>query len=124
MSKIESFLSLQEDLKIYTKVLGEAADIIRDQDVSKYPIFVVHQQDMAMGIPVVEKEKNGGLWNINASTLEEFVSKNVIFEEKIDEFINAYKNPDLQLCLFVLSELGANFIYLPRTITVNVGDNE
>lgn len=115
MSKIETFLSLQEELKIYTKALGEAADIIRDQDVSKYPIFVLHQQEMAMGIPVIEKEKNGGKWNINASTLEEFVSKNIIFDEKIDEFIKAYKDPDVQLCLFVLSELGANFIYLPRT---------
>ncbi len=118
MSKIETFLSLQEELKIYTKAIGEAADIIRDQDVSKYPIFVVHQQEMAMGIPVIEKDKAGGNWNINASTLEEFVSKNIIFDEKIDEFIKSYKNPDLQLCLFVLSELGANFIYLPRGFDV------
>lgn len=116
MSKIETYLSLQEALKTYTKVLGEAADIIRDQDVSKYPIFVLHQQEMAIGIPVIERESNGGIWNINASTLEEFVSKSIVFEEKIEEFIKSYKNPDLHLCLFVLSELGPNFIYLPRAL--------
>jgi hypothetical protein len=114
MSKIDTFLQLQDELKIYTKTLGEAADIIRDQDVSNYPIFVLHQYEMDMGLPVIDKEKNGGKWNINASTLEEFVSKNIIFDDKADDFIKAYKDPDQHICLFVLSELGANFIYLPR----------
>ncbi len=114
MSKIERFIRLEAELKSYTRVLGEAGDIIRDQDVSKYPIFVVHQYEVDMGIPVVEKEKNGGKWNINASTLEEFVTKNIVFNDKVEEFIINFKNPDDHICLFVLSELGANFIYLPR----------
>ncbi|MBK8701652.1 MAG: hypothetical protein IPN29_19695 [Saprospiraceae bacterium] len=114
MSKAERFLSLQEELRIYAKVLGEAADVIRDQDVSRYPIFIVHQQEIAMGIPIIERSKNGGNWNVNASSLEEFVTKNLIFDEKVDEFIQTYKNADEFVCLFVLSELGANFIFIPR----------
>ena len=114
MSNAESFLRLQEELKIYTTALGKAADIVRDQDVSNYPIFVVHQQELSMGIPIIERETNGGKWNINASSLEEFVTKNLIFEDKAEDFITSYKNPDDFVCLFVLSELGANFIYLPR----------
>lgn len=58
-----------------------------------------------MNIPLIEKEKNGGNWNINTSTLEEFVTKNIIFDEKVDDFIANSKDPALNLCLFVLSEM-------------------
>ncbi|HMS99167.1 MAG TPA: hypothetical protein PLQ57_05410 [Saprospiraceae bacterium] len=114
MSKAESFIILKEDLQRYARVLGEAADVIRDQDVSKYPVFVAHQQEVSIGLPIIEKEKNGGNWNIHASTLEEFAAKNLIFDEKIDDFIKTYKDPDAFVCVFVLSELGANFVFLPR----------
>jgi hypothetical protein len=114
MSKIETFLHLQDELKPYINAMGQAADIIRDQDVSKYPIMIVHQNELTMGLPLIEKEKHFGNWNVNASTLEEFVSKNIVFNEKIEEFILNFKDPDSQICVFVLSELGANFIFLPR----------
>ena len=114
MSKTESFIAVQEELQHYANVMGKAADVIRDQDVSKYPVFVAHQQEVAIGLPLIEKEKNGGNWNIHASTLEEFAAKNLIFDEKINDFINTYKDPDAFVCVFVLSELGANFVFLPR----------
>ena len=114
MSKTESFIALKEDLQRYSRLMGEAGDVIRDQDVSKYPIFVAHQQEVAIGLPLLEKEKNGGLWNIHASTLEEFAAKNLIFDDKINDFILAYKDPEAFVCVFVLSELGANFVFLPR----------
>lgn len=113
MSKIESFLVLQEELKNYRKVLKSASEIIRDEDVSRYPIFVIHQQEITIGIPVIEKDKTGGKWNINASTLEEFVTKSLVYQDKTEEFIDHFKDADEFACLFVLSELGANFIYLP-----------
>jgi hypothetical protein len=114
MSKIETYLGLQTELKPYVNAMGQAADIIREQDVSKYPIMVAHQNEVTIGIPLIEKEKHQGSWNVNASSLEEFVTKNIVFNEKVDEFIDNYKDPDLQICVFVLSELGANFIFLPR----------
>ena len=39
MSKTESFIALQEELQHYANVMGKAADVIRDQDVSKYPVL-------------------------------------------------------------------------------------
>lgn len=113
-TKSEQFLKLQLELAPYKKVMSEAADIIMDKEVSAYPIFVAHQQELAMGIPIAEKGKVKGNWSINASSLEEFVTKQIIFDEKIEEFKKSYKSPDAYLCLFVLSELGAQFIYLPK----------
>ena len=95
-------------------MMSNVADRILDQDVSKYPIFVVHQHIVEVGIPLFEEDKPGK-WFINASSLEEFVSKQLIEENKLDSFRTVYKDPNKYLCLFVLSELGANFIFLPRT---------
>lgn len=114
MGKAEKFIILEDQLKRYVKAMGDASDIIMDQEISKYPIFVAHQQEVAIGIPLVEKEKQGGLWNIHASTLEEFVTKSIIFNEKVEEFLKTYKDPKDAICVFVLSELGAKFAFLAR----------
>ena len=114
LSKEKKFLELEKELKDYKKMMGEAADTIIDKDVSEYPIFVIHQQSVEIGIPITRKEKVKGNWSVNASSLEELVSKQVIHERKINEFKRIYKNPQSNLCLFVLSELGAQFIFIPR----------
>lgn len=113
MSEAEQFIILEKQLKPYKKILAQAADVILDQYISKYPIFVVHQQEVAIGILLVEATKDFK-WSVNASTLEEFVSKNIVFMDKSQEFIATYKDPETHICLFVLSELGAQFIFIPR----------
>jgi len=114
MSELEKFLQLEEQLKPYIKMMTQAADTVVVQEVSKYPIFVVHQQEVNIGIPLLDKDTNKTTWSINASTLEEFVSKQIVFEDKVDEFRKNYKSQEEYLCIFALSELGAQFIYLPN----------
>jgi hypothetical protein len=113
MSKSEKYLQLQAELLPYKKLLSDAVEVILDQDITNYPIFIVHQQELEMGVPLVAKnEKNK--WSVHASSLEEFVSKQIIFPEKIEEFKSNYKEPKVSLCIFVLSELGAQFVFIPR----------
>lgn len=112
--KDDKFRLLNRELESYKKMMGKAGDIIRSQDISEYPIFIVHQQYVEIGIPIAEKDKVKGNWSVNASTLEELVSKSVIEESRYDDFIQIYKDPDQFLCLFTLSELGAQFIFIPR----------
>ena len=114
MSKTGKFLRLERELQGYKKMMGEAADTIMDGDVSDYPIFVIHQQTIELGIPIAKKDEVKGNWSVNASSLEEMVSKQVIHERRIEEFKKVYKDPKNHLCLFVLSELGAQFIFIPR----------
>jgi hypothetical protein len=113
MSEVSKFVVLERQLQPYKSILGQAADVVLEQDVSKYPIFAVHQQELELGIALIEAGK-ALPWSVNASTLEEFVTKGLVFEDKVQEFIKTYKNPSEFICLFVLSELGAQFIYLPR----------
>ncbi|MDF1697138.1 MAG: hypothetical protein P1U56_14950 [Saprospiraceae bacterium] len=114
MKKAESYIVLQNELDIYRKMMTQAGKIILDKDVSEYPIMVAHQQELELGMPIFSKEDNkGSKWSIHASTLEEFVSRQIIFPEKIEEFKGNYKDPKTNICVFVLSELGAEFIFLP-----------
>ncbi|MEM1217340.1 MAG: hypothetical protein AAGH79_00435 [Bacteroidota bacterium] len=115
MSESLKFRLLESELRIYGPALGTAADTVLDQGVSKYPIFVAHQQTVDMGIPIFDREKVSGNWSVNVSTLEEFVTKQIIAPDKVDEFKKVYKDPAEEVCIFVLSELGANFIYIPRS---------
>ena len=114
------YLKLREEIKPYLKVLKEASRMIRDQDVSNYPIFVFHQQEVELGIVIVDRSEVSGNWSVSASTLEEFVARQLIEEENVPGFKKHYRDPDAHFCLFVLSELGAEFIFIPQELT---GDN-
>ena len=113
MSSTTKYLQLEKQLQPYKSVMAMASDSIMDQEVTKYPIFVIHQHDLEIGVELADDSDAGG-WKIQASSLEEFVSKQLIEENKIDSFRTIYKNPEKFYCLFVISELGAKFIFLPR----------
>ncbi len=114
MAEEKKFETLQEELEPYKAMLSKAQEIIMEKEVSSYPIFVFHQHDMEIGIEIANKDKNKGNWNVHASSMEEFISKSIIQNEKIQEFKDVYKDTDTHLCLFVISELGAQFIFLEK----------
>lgn len=114
MSKTEQFIQLQRDLRPYKDAFGDAIEQMLNKEVTKYPIFVVHQQDVEIGVEIIAKEKVNGSWTVNATTLEELVAKQIIFQDKVEDFKDVYKDPEEFICLFILSELGAQFIWMPR----------
>ncbi len=113
MSDLSKYLQLERELKAYVKILSQASVAMRDNDVSDYPIFVAHKQEIELGLKLIDRDDKKHIWSINISSLEEFTAKSVILPEKIEDFKKVYKDPDVQLCIFVLSELGASFVYLP-----------
>ncbi|TXB68003.1 hypothetical protein [Phaeodactylibacter luteus] len=105
---------LETELRPNFPILTKAADSILDQDVSSYPIFIVHQLTVDIGIPLIERADGGAAWSVHASTLEELATKKVIEMSRVDDFRKVYKDPQQFFCLFVFSDLGANFLFLPR----------
>lgn len=115
MQEAKKYQKLEEDLAPFKPLLGSAADTILDQDVSFYPIFVVHQLSVDLGLPLMQRDEQAGVyWSVNVTTLEELVTKQVVEQGKISEFKKVYKDPQASLCLFVLSDLGAQFVFIPR----------
>lgn len=113
MDPEEKLRSIKAEIAPWLGVMGRLADQVRDEDISRYPIFVVHPATVELGLPIVEKGERSR-WSIHVSTLEEFHVKGLIQPERIDEFRRVYKDPDEQLCLFILSDLGAQFVFMPR----------
>jgi len=113
MSTAEKFLKLEEELKRFRLIMKKASTGLLDQEVTKYPIFALHKQELELGVILVARDNDNSPWSIHVSTLEEFNVKGLIPDEKVKEFIKVFKDPEEFHCLFVISELGAQFIFLP-----------
>ena len=110
------FFRLQEELDVLKPLLAKVVDEVLKSGVSKYPILVIHQEEgVDLGVPVYNAVGTGNKWNVNISTLEDFYKKGLIKPDKVDEFRRLYKDPKDWFTLFVLSELGAQFIFFDRS---------
>ena len=105
--------SLEVDLRLYGESLREVAVEIMVEGLSLYPIFIAHQHEVSLGEPIMDKEELNTDWNINASTLEEFIERGVIKKELKQRFIDNYKSPHDFMCVFAIVPEGANFVFFP-----------
>jgi hypothetical protein len=110
----EKFLQLEEELKLYRNAMNQALDIILEKGITEYPIFIAHQDTFEVGIPIIKRYEVAGNWNINVSSMEEFLQKRLILPQKLNHFKLTYRPPTDYICFFVLSELGAQYIFLRR----------
>lgn len=109
----EKLMMLKEQLLPFTAIASKAALKIKQENISNYPIFVAHQDQIDLGIPLVRSDESGGIWSLNASTLEEFYSRLIIRDEKLQDFKDLYNSHIDEICFFTLSELGSQFLFLP-----------
>jgi len=115
----KNFEQLQKDLSPYQPLLSNTSDTILDQEISRYPVFVIHQQMVEIGVPMLIKKEGGPQWSVNASTLEELATKKVVEMTKVDQFRKIFKDPLHFFCLFVITEENASFVFIPRLNTKN-----
>lgn len=112
-----NWVQLQNDVKPHLKPLGKAAETVRDQNVSNYPIFFAYaglENEQAPGIFVLEVPTDRGMtWRVNVSTLEELVAKQVITRERVDPFRKVYKDSPGTLCFLIVDDEGARFGFVP-----------
>ncbi len=106
---------LETLLKPYRKMMGQASDMVLEKEISSYPIFIVSHKEIEMGVPLVPRNGLEGKWVINVSSLEEFATKQLIAMEKVNDFKKIYKKPAEHLCLFVIEDIGATFVFQPRS---------
>lgn len=114
INKYESELKeLEQNLKIYKESIREISLEILNHKVSKYPIFIASKEATALGRMIIDKEELALEWSIFASTLEEFVAKKVVLQDKLDVFRKNYKNPETHVCIFAVLGDDASFIFTP-----------
>lgn len=104
---------VQKDLQKHKELMINAGNTILDQDVSAYPIFVIHRESVEIGIPLYIPADSSKDWHINLSSLEEMTAKSLIMGDRIESFKVIYKNPKTHFCLFFIHSGAASFIFMP-----------
>ena len=117
MLENNDFSLVEKEMHIYNKMMCDAIDTLLLEDVSRYPMFVVSKSEMEIGLELAHLSRNAGGWNINLSTLEEFVTKNIIADDKIEDFKKIYKSTASHICIFLNWKNSFTFIFLPRHFT-------
>jgi len=104
---------LGNDLSACREYLRQVSSAMRKGEVSKYPIFVAHNEDVDLGVPIIHKTELDLNWNFSASHLEDFVNRNIVLQNKIEDFKKAYRDPAQFMCIFLVSEDTGHFVFIP-----------
>ena len=113
MTEKNEWVQLQTDVAPHKAKLAQAAETVRDEGVSNYPLFFAYagsENKHAPGIEVMQlPTERGTTWNVNVSTLEELVAKSIVTQGKVDPFRKVYKSSPDTLCFLIVDEAGARF---------------
>lgn len=111
---LKSYLNtLQLDLNFFKESIKEVSQDIINEGFSKYPVFIAHQAEVKLGEVILDKDELGSNFTVQASTMEELVEKKIILPKNVEKFKKAYKNPEEQCCIFLVTEHGAQFVFVP-----------
>lgn len=105
--------SLEKDISFYNEVIKEVSEDIIQQGISKYPVFIAHEHEVKIGEPILDKDELGRDWSVNVTVLEEMVEFGIIRDENLAKFKTIFKDPKKFICVFLISEKGGNFIFIP-----------
>ena len=108
---IEKFIA---EIDLYHALMKEAFEGVINEGVSKYPVFIFHQQEVTMGLPIADRHKIVGDWSVNISTLEEFYIKGLVTIEQVEEIKLKITGEHPMYCCLVLGEEKGNMVFLPR----------
>lgn len=106
--------SVQQDVAQYENFLKKVAQSILTQNISEFPIFVLHQEnEMNLGKPLIDSNTQPTQWSVNVSIIEEFLMKNII--QKPEDFKQIFKSPTDFACLFIIygANKQASFVFIP-----------
>jgi hypothetical protein len=103
-----------EQIGLYDALMHEAFEGVINEGVSKYPVFIFHQQDVTVGIAIADRHSIAGDWSVNISTLEEFYIKGLVTIEQVEEIKNKIKGQPSMYCCLVLSNDKASIVFVPR----------
>jgi hypothetical protein len=105
--------TITSDFVKISDVLKDASYQIRSRKFSDYPIFPISKEMQPIGKIFFGKEEKDLDWNYFVTYLDEFVQRTLIGEEAVEDFKNAYKDPDEFCCLFVMDGAFTRFVFIP-----------
>lgn len=113
---MEVLLKLNELVQDNNELMEECLETIQNQEVTKYPIFVFSTKDIELGIELANPNKHNVPGFLKISSLEEFVSRNIIASDQIDDFRDKYKENNNSYCFLNIQGKDSNFVFIPKDI--------
>ena len=107
--------TISQDFVKVADTLKEASYQIRKAGF-EFPIFPLSKKPISIGQLLIDKQSMKLEWNYYASFMDEFVQRELIAEDRQEDFKNTYKDPDEFCCLFVIDHEFAKFVYIPFPI--------
>ena len=104
--------TISQDFVKVADTLKEASYQIRKAGFD-YPIFSISKDSIPIGRLLVAKGEMDLEWNYYASFLDEFVQRELVAKDKVNDFTSAYKDPDEFCCLFVVDKDFTRFVFIP-----------
>lgn len=106
--------SIEHVLKEQADYLKECAGAIMDDLISNFPVFIMHKGEITWGENITGETNEDMEWQINLSTAEELIRRNIIELEKAKLFVAGFKNPRAYACILAIDKNeGAHFIFYP-----------
>ncbi|MBE8722137.1 hypothetical protein [Sphingobacterium pedocola] len=112
-AKSSPLQSLKVDLDFYSESIKEISAEMILEGYTLYPIFIAHQHEVSIGELLLDRSDLETNWSVNVSSVEEFVERGIIKEEKRAYFEKHFKKAENFMCLFVVVPEGANFVFYP-----------
>ncbi|MFB9212338.1 hypothetical protein ACFFUR_11025 [Echinicola jeungdonensis] len=105
--------TITKDFIKVADTLKEASYQVRSRKFSQFPIFPVCKTEQPIGKLLMGNQELAIDWNYYITYLDEFIQRQLIDENGLEDFKQAYKDPDEFCCLFVVDEGFTNFVYIP-----------
>jgi hypothetical protein len=105
--------TITKDFIKVSDILKEASYQVRSRKFSEFPIFPICKETQPIGQLLLGKEEKKVDWNYYITYLDEFIQRQLIAEDLIEDFKNAFKDPDEFCCLFVVDGEFTKFVYIP-----------
>lgn len=105
--------TVSQDFVKISDQIREASYQIRKRGFSDYPIFIISKSRISLGQLLFDKDEVDTQWNYYVTYVDEFVQRKIIEADRLDLFMETYKDPDEFCCLFVVDDNFTNFVFIP-----------
>lgn len=105
--------TITEDFVFVSDTLKEASYAVRKRGFSDFPIFPICKVEQPIGKLLIGAQELNIKWNYHITYLDEFVQREIIAADKMEDFKANYKDPDEFCCLFVIDNNFTNFVFIP-----------
>ncbi|MGB3181727.1 MAG: hypothetical protein WBB45_10075 [Cyclobacteriaceae bacterium] len=105
--------TITQDFAVVSNILRESAYQVKKRGFSDYPIFPVSKTPLPIGQLLLARDELALEWNYYITYLDEFVQRELIDGERIEEFQDTFKDPDEFCCLFVVDGEFTRYVFIP-----------